>query len=617
MLNRVLAALSITALVVGVAAWSQPDLASEDLWWHLASGRFIVEKLEIPAGDPFSHTATGAAWTNPEWLWQVTAHLVHRIGPDAVAWANLTVVVLTFLLIHFACLQLSGSWLASAVATALAAVASHAFIDVRPHLVTLLFTAAFLAVRERRWAPWIVPPLLLLWVNVHGGFIFGLGLAGLDALVRSLQSLRAGTGLPTARWIGVALGAVAVAVNPVGLHIYLLPFEPLGETLFQGLVEWAPAQMSLDFTTWAGRFGWMLLAVVASLWAARRQPYWLALAAVTLVMALLARRFIPLFAITGAPIVALGIARLVEAVEARFPASPHRQLGLALAALGLAVWSWQGVHFADAPLRRWTASEALPSGAVAYLSALPSPPRKLLNAYTWGGFISFTAPILPVFIDGRAGTVYDEQVIQDYFTLLSASEGWQRVMREREIDGVLLEPGMPLLNHLDRAGWFRYNPDPRSVLMLPLEGRGRPTNVQLLGDTADTWLSRGTRAFRQRKLGVARSALEQAVRLDPLQLYAYGMLMNVEALDGNPDGIALWLERGLRIYPRRANGLWSFAEVAYRLADDHDARVHALRQIRSNSPFVAEVDTEEVIAAIEEERRQRTMTRAPTGVGPK
>ncbi len=612
MRNRLLAALSVTALVLGVAAWSQPDVGSEDLWWHLASGRFIVENLAVPAGDPFSHTAAGAAWINPEWLWQVAAHLVHRVGPDAVAWANLAVVVVTFLLVGFTCLRLSGSWLASGIATALAAIASHAFIDVRPHLVTLLFTAAFLAVRDRRWAPWIVPPLLLVWVNLHGGFLFGFGLVGLDALLRSLHSLRAGTGLPIARWIGVAVAAAAIAVNPAGIHIYLLPFEPLADTLFQGLVEWEPAQMSLAVTTWAGRFGWMFLAVMASLWAARRQPYWLALAAVTFSMALLARRFIPLFAITGAPIVALGIERVVEALEACFPASPLRRLGLAVAALGLALWSWQGVRFADSPLRRWTASEALPSGAVAYLSALPNPPKRLLNAYEWGGFISYAAPKLPVFIDGRAGTVYDERVIQDYFALLAASKGWQFLMRRRGIDAVLLEPGTPLLKRLDGLGWYRYNPDPRSVLMMPPDARGRPTNVELLGDTADTWLSRGTRALRAGKLGAARSALEEAVRLDPLQLFAYGALMKVAALEGNPEDIALWLKRGLRIYPRRANGLWSFAAIAYRRAGDHDARIHALRQIRLVSPFVAEVNMEKRIAAIEEELQRRRTSEALT-----
>jgi len=43
-------------------------LSDPDPWWHLATGRWIVEHHAIPHADPFSFTMAGAPWRAVDWL---------------------------------------------------------------------------------------------------------------------------------------------------------------------------------------------------------------------------------------------------------------------------------------------------------------------------------------------------------------------------------------------------------------------------------------------------------------------------------------------------------------------------------------------------------------------
>src|SRR5207237_6584062 len=56
-------------------------LQDPDLWWHLASGRDIVQHRRIPNVDVFSLTASGSSWINSYWLYDIGAYLLYaRFG---------------------------------------------------------------------------------------------------------------------------------------------------------------------------------------------------------------------------------------------------------------------------------------------------------------------------------------------------------------------------------------------------------------------------------------------------------------------------------------------------------------------------------------------------------
>ena len=65
-------------LLAAVFAWRRQG--NTDTWWHLASGRWIVEHGRLPSGDPFSYTVPGAEWINLQWLFDVAIYIVHRVA---------------------------------------------------------------------------------------------------------------------------------------------------------------------------------------------------------------------------------------------------------------------------------------------------------------------------------------------------------------------------------------------------------------------------------------------------------------------------------------------------------------------------------------------------------
>ncbi len=601
-LSRAAGAIALVAILVGAASWSQPHVDGSDLWWHLAAGRYIAEHGEIPRSDPFSHTAAGQRWIDHSWLWGRIFWAAYDGHADLAAWLNLSLIVALFALVAGIAWRSSRSLWAAGATTWLVAASCHWFLDVRPHLVTLLLSAALLATLDWRRAPWLWPACLALWANLHGGFVFGLGLIGLWALVQSERALRLRQPFPRSTWIGVLCAVLAVGLNPWGFAIYAVPFQHIyRESPFGELIEWQATGWSLDPRSYAGRFWW--LVAFALLGALRGKParFSIALAIVTAGMAISARRFIPLFAISAAPLAALGIRRLLEAARRGFsaPASPGLRMLASATALLVAIGLWHDVRLLPRPLQRWTSAEAYPSGAVAYLLALPDPPQHLYNYYNWGGYLMLHAPAIPVFIDSRASTLYGDDLAADYFGMLDAEEHWREKLRAYAVDAVLVPPDSRIAGALRGAtpAWRVAYIDPRSVLLFPPAGPARarlPAPSKLLPEGADLELSRGFRLRRRGDLQAAQRALVAAQRIDPLQLFAYGELMFVASLQGDADALRHWIDVALARYPRRWNPIWSFAEQAWGALGNCEARRDALREIRLGSPFVADALRDEI-----------------------
>jgi hypothetical protein len=132
-----------------------------DLWWHLRTGRLIVEERSIPTADPFTFTAEGRPWVTHEWLAEVLFYGVHELGGiDALVLMKAVIAALALLLSAAAGLSGDGrSRLAAAAVGVLAAaplLQPRAFV--RPHMLTALLLGAVLlclrreaVTRQRVW----------------------------------------------------------------------------------------------------------------------------------------------------------------------------------------------------------------------------------------------------------------------------------------------------------------------------------------------------------------------------------------------------------------------------------------------------------------------------------
>ncbi|MGH7292227.1 MAG: hypothetical protein ACREJT_13500, partial [Myxococcota bacterium] len=362
--------------------------------------------------------------------------------PQLVAWANLALIVAVFGVGFAVARRHCGSSFGAGLALWAAAATSYWFLDIRPHEVTLLFIGIVLWTRNERWAPWLWPPLMVLWCNLHGGFVFGFGAIGLFALVRSVEtSLREKRLALDKRLVaGVALTGLALLCNPWGWRILEYPAAYLDSSSpFREILEWQPPGLHLDPRGFAGRFSWLLVAAGAGalveLRSRTRDLYLLSLAGVTCAMALTSRRFIPLFALTSLPLVATLFTALRDLALATLPAAlAERAKAVApILALGIAALLWRDMRLTPQMLERWTESHLYPRAALRYLKALEPGPR-LLNHYNWGGYVMLHAPEFKVLIDGRANTLYDDKTYLDYVALVGGRDGMAARLAQYPVD---------------------------------------------------------------------------------------------------------------------------------------------------------------------------------------
>jgi hypothetical protein len=146
-------------------------------------GEVIATTGAIPQSDLFSFTAEGKPFVLQNWLGELLYYWTYTIGGfPMLVFLGTVITVAGFLLMYDLCLSAAGNVRIAAIVGFLAALGNYGFL--RPQTYSFLLFAAFYWVlvkyREHRTDKlWILPILMVLWVNLHGAFILGLGLIGL------------------------------------------------------------------------------------------------------------------------------------------------------------------------------------------------------------------------------------------------------------------------------------------------------------------------------------------------------------------------------------------------------------------------------------------------------
>lgn len=202
-------------------------------FWHTATGERVLYSGELIRTDPFSFTFGGQIWTPYGWLGEILMAIIHRsTGFDGLVLATATILAALFAWIAGRLVRSGLHWLPTTLLLALAIAASSYHFHARTHLATLAFLSwtyarlvDFEAGRIRfRNLLWLVPAYVL-WANVHGGVLAGIGLVGLSVGSWMVLWLLGKTGPVTGRkdmarlcgLLVVLLGTIVV--SPYGLEL--------------------------------------------------------------------------------------------------------------------------------------------------------------------------------------------------------------------------------------------------------------------------------------------------------------------------------------------------------------------------------------------------------------
>lgn len=435
-----------------------------DYWWHLATGRLILESGSVPSVDPFSFAYDGP-WIAHEWLGElVIAELVDTVGFVITAALFGAMTAAALLLPAFALHRRGVQVKALLPWVVIGSYALASYATVRPQVLSWLLLAVLVVLLMSlgagdRYRPWLVIPLMLAWANLHGLWIVGLGVIGIYVAF----TLVGRTPFAPRRWpaLGILAGAVAASVlTPAGPEGLLYPLRYLRQddwgTAF--IAEWQAA----DFTD-PRQFGIALLILGVILFGRRSTSGWLATVAVIgLAGAVLAVRNAPLAVVLSLPMLALaldawlGEPREVPPARAR----QRRTLELGLAAVVV-------VAMVVVLPRAMTGSEesVFPTAAFDRLEEL-DPDARLLVDYDWGGYAIHRVREWggQVFIDGRSD-MYPREIFEEYLAMRRAGDGWEALLDRYEVEAILLPPDAPLVDAASGAGWCSASADERAVLL--------------------------------------------------------------------------------------------------------------------------------------------------------
>ena len=217
-----------------------------DLAYHLKAGQLMVAQYALPRTDVLSWTTAGRPWLDQSWGAQLVLYGIWRLG----GFPLLTVVeailtVASWGLVAAACRRRTSNLRLIAAAVLAGYAAAAAAFSVRPQMFSLLLFAAELylleVARTRPRVALAIPLLMVLWANLHGAFIVGVGLLVIEVLAAAWRRDRAAA----ARHLLVTAASVAgLLVNPWGVGVLGYAFSlPANRTVTGIVSEWGPTDV--------------------------------------------------------------------------------------------------------------------------------------------------------------------------------------------------------------------------------------------------------------------------------------------------------------------------------------------------------------------------------------
>ncbi len=434
-------------------------LGHYDLGWHLAAGDLIRERGNIPFQDPWSFTLGDKQWYNLSWLWDVIASVLFQYTKfSGLVFFVIACGAVIVGYLASVCLSSGASTAAVCISVFSACLLYPSFVTppniylaASPNTSTMLFCVLFYGecLKRTRW--FLLPMIMVLWANLHGGFLLGfliVGIFGGAALLR-----RDWTNFRIYSFAGVGC-FIAIFINPLGWHIYDGLTATLGHFVQANITEWQSYYLNMTMPGSIPGIIYILIFVALEMHYRGSRPIPLEsrlLSWLFLLLGFYQFRYMAFFFIFSTVPLALHIDRLLPKRLNNF------EVQRALLAAGIV-----GACALPVTFMRVEPALGLPemlSGQDALYLQTHFSHARVLNHWNVGGLLIFrTRGAVPVFVDGRAATAYPDDLLRDYFKLVEweiDETAWDTVIEKYQIDTVLWVKAHDQLRRflVDKRGW--------------------------------------------------------------------------------------------------------------------------------------------------------------------
>jgi hypothetical protein len=478
-------AIFLTLLIAAIQPVTDPDF-----WWHITTGNWILSHQAVPRHDLYTFTVPDHRWITHEWLSEVLLSALYAVGRLPLVSLVLGAVTAAGFLFVYLAIDRRVNFVIAGLTLALGVAAANPIWGPRIQMITFALSAlTYLLVKRfcegNSRALYLLPAVMLVWVNLHAGFVLGYAILGLAFAVEALRYLLrrpAAISLPRLRAMAVVLAtSVAVAiVNPNGWDIYLYPFQTGGSAEQQRLiVEWFSPNFQMS-QIWA--FEAMIFLIIGGLALSRRiEARQFLLLLVGLGLALHSVRNLSLFMLVAVPALADYAQQARDRLSLRWPRRVPKTTPFTFAAnvamilLVVAIVALASVPSLLQRVDGKLVARDFPITAADFLVQHPAPGH-MLNVYGWGGYLIFRlyghTPAQPVFIFGDAALAGD-QLLRDYDHLQSLGTDQAQLLDRYQINWAIFHSSDPIVTELRQIhnspghiGWFELATFDKATLMM-------------------------------------------------------------------------------------------------------------------------------------------------------
>jgi len=462
-------------VIIFIALVSQFDqrlLNDADTGYHIRAGEYIVETSSVPHEDIFSFLDPSPEWTAHEWLSEVIMAFIHKFGGLAAVVVFFAFILAVTYYLFFKILRKNyDQILLLSIIFFLVLGTSAVHFLARPHVFSLLFVVVWYFIlnsfhyTEKNYL-YMLPLLMIIWVNLHGAFIIGFVLVGVYVtgnfiyyFIKSGDVKQVYGRKAKLFFLFGFLSLLASLVNPYGYKILLFPFDFVtNKFLIAHVQEFLPTNFQ-EFLVYKYLFLIMLAVLATSRLRLNLIELFLVLGFTY--MSLYSVRNVTMFAIIVPPIILKRLDdmtynsknRIFKFVNAKcqgFAETEKMMRGYLWPALAVGIVT-TAVHFGV--IEHSFDPEKKPVAAVEFLKQ-EHIPGNMFNNDEFGDYLIYAAyPRYRVFFDGRSD-MYGVEHIKDYFNVIGLGKGWEAVLEKHNIKWIFFNANSLLSRYLlERADW--------------------------------------------------------------------------------------------------------------------------------------------------------------------
>ncbi|MDD5362247.1 MAG: hypothetical protein PHN88_08950 [Ignavibacteria bacterium] len=238
---------AIAAFIILISSYKISN--DDDFFWHLATGRYIVNTMSVPSQDVFSISSGSAKWVPFEWGWDVTTYAIYNAGGFVLLSIFRTLLILGIFYFLFLSVRTMKVKLAPfCLFTVLFIFGIFVRFSIRPHLISYLFISILIYTLIRYKDDnksgkmfFFLPLMFLIWCNMHMGVILGISYFSLFVLyefydykkqkksdIRRIKTL-----------VLVFLGSLAaMLINPGFIDTYIYALNHSNMAMLEMINEW-------------------------------------------------------------------------------------------------------------------------------------------------------------------------------------------------------------------------------------------------------------------------------------------------------------------------------------------------------------------------------------------